>query len=151
MKGTGFVKDTHSLVDIEAYVDLIDDGTSGLAALKTLIDTVNTDLSNGTDGLGALKVLIDALNDLAGSDVLTQINTALDAAIPELAQAAPAATPSTRTALMLLYMALRNKTVVQTSGTDALEIYNNAGTKIAKKLITDDTADYTEAEMTSGA
>ena len=51
---------------------------------------------------------------------------------------------------MLMYMALRNKTVVQTSGTDALEIYNNAGTLIAKKLLTDDGSDYTEAEMTSG-
>ena len=46
-----------------------------------------------------------------------------------------------------MYMALRNKTVVQTSGTDAIEIYNNAGTKIAAKLITDDGSDYTEAEM----
>ena len=50
-----------------------------------------------------------------------------------------------------MYMALRNKLVVQTSGTDALEIYNDAGTKIAKKLITDDSSDYTEDEMTSGA
>ena len=48
---------------------------------------------------------------------------------------------------MLMYMALRNKLVVQTSGTDALEIYNNAGTKIAAKLLTDDGSDYTEAEM----
>lgn len=44
IKGTGFVKDTHSLVDLEAFVDGIE-----------------SDLSNGTDGLGALKALIDAL------------------------------------------------------------------------------------------
>ncbi len=44
-------------------------------------------------------------------------------------------------------MGLRNKLVVQTSGTDAIEIYNNAGTKIAAKAITDDGSDYTEAEM----
>lgn len=74
-------------------------------------------------------------------------NAALDTAIAELGVAAPTATPTLRTGLMLLYMALRNKTVVQTSGTDALEIYNNAGTKIAAKLLTDDGSDYTEAEM----
>jgi len=48
---------------------------------------------------------------------------------------------------MLMYMALRNKLVAQTSGTDAIEIHNNAGTKIAAKAITDDGDDYTEAEM----
>ena len=42
---------------------------------------------------------------------------------------------------------MRNKTIVQTSGTDALEIHNDAGTKIAAKLLTDDGSDYTEAEM----
>ncbi len=47
IKGTGFVKDTHSLVDIEGYVDLIDDGTSGLAKIATdaaaiLVDTGTT-------------------------------------------------------------------------------------------------------------
>lgn len=94
--------------------------------------------------------LISALNDLAASDVLTQVNAALDTAISELGVAAPAATPTIRTGLMLLYMALRNKTVVQTSGTDALEVYNDAGTIIAKKLLTDDGSDLTEAEMTSG-
>ena len=38
----------------------------------------------------------------------------------ELGVAAPTATPTVRTALMLMYMALRNLTIVQTSGTDAL-------------------------------
>jgi hypothetical protein len=47
IKGTGFVKDTHSLIDIETYVDLVDDGTSGLAKIATdvaaiLVDTGTT-------------------------------------------------------------------------------------------------------------
>ncbi|MHA1663249.1 MAG: hypothetical protein ACTSVR_08355, partial [Candidatus Thorarchaeota archaeon] len=47
IKGTSFVKDTHSLIDIETYVDLIDDGTSGLAKIATdaaaiLVDTATT-------------------------------------------------------------------------------------------------------------
>lgn len=53
-----------------ATVDTVVDGiqtdlsnaTDGLGALKALIDAANTDLSNGTDGLGALKALIDTAN-----------------------------------------------------------------------------------------
>lgn len=84
------------------------------------------------------------------AEVESEVNDALDTAISELGVGAPTATPTIRTAIMLLYMALRNKTVVQTSGTDALEIYNDAGTKICSKALTDDGSDYTEAEMVSG-
>ena len=31
------------------------------------------------------------------------------------------------------------------------EIHNDAGTRIAQKLLTDDGSDYSEAKMTSGA
>jgi hypothetical protein len=86
-------------------------------------------------------------NSAWDAEVESEVNDAIDTAISELGVAAPTATPNLRTGLMLLYMALRNKTVVQTSGTDALEIYNDAGTIIASKLLTDDGADYTEAEM----
>lgn len=62
IKGTGFVKDTHSLVDIEGYVDLIDDGTSGLAKIATdaaaiLVDTGTTLDNHLTDikGTGFVK------------------------------------------------------------------------------------------------
>lgn len=145
IKGTGFVKDTHSLIDIEAYVDLIDDGTSGLAKIATDVAAILLDTNElQTDDVPGL---IAALNDLSSANVLTQVNAALDTAIAELGVAAPAATPTLRTGLMLLYMALRNKTVVQTSGVDALEIYNNAGTMIASKALTDDGSDYSEAEM----
>jgi len=81
------------------------------------------------------------------AEVESEVNAALDTAISELGVGIPAATPTVRTALMLVYMALRNKTVVQTSGIDALEIYNNAGTLIAKKLLADDGSDYQEAKM----
>ena len=47
IKGTAFAKDTHSLTNIEGYVDLIDDATSGLAKIATdvaaiLVDTGTT-------------------------------------------------------------------------------------------------------------
>ncbi len=147
---------------------------SALVTVDTVVDGIQTDLDNATDGLGALKTLIDAikaetvnilvdtavigaagvgLSDLGGmstgmkAEVLVEVNAALDTAISELGVAVPATTPTLRTALMLLYMALRNKTIVQTSGTDALEVHNDAGTLITKKLLTDDGSDYSEAKM----
>ena len=82
---------------------------------------------------------------------LGEINAASDAAIAELSQGVPTATPTVRTGLMLLYMALRNKLDVATSGTDTLEIHNSAGTRITQKLLTDSGGDYSEAKMISGA
>jgi len=114
------------------------DHTANIAAILADTNELQTDDVPG---------LIAALNNISAANVLTQVNAALDTAIAELGVAAPTATPTLRTGLMLLYMALRNKLVVQTSGTDAIEIYNDAGTKIAAKAITDDGADYTEAEM----
>jgi hypothetical protein len=86
-------------------------------------------------------------NATALAAIEAEVNDAIDTAISELGVAAPTDTPTIRTGLMLLYMMARNKLVVQTSGTDALEVYNNAGTKICSKLLTDDGSDYTEAEM----
>jgi hypothetical protein len=95
----------------------------------------------------ALEASITGLNDITTAQVLTQVNAALDTVISELGVTAPAATPTLRTGLMLLYMMARNKLVVQTSGTDALEVYNDGGTMIASKGLSDDGSDYTEAEM----
>ena len=124
-----------------------------------LADTVTTYTGN-TKQTGDSFLRIGAagasLTDLGGmatamkAEVLAEVNTALDAAISELAQAIPSATPSIRNAVMLMYMALRNQLIVQTSGTDAIQIYNDAGTMIAKKLITDSAGDYTEAEAVAG-
>lgn len=150
-----------------AAVDLAN-GTDGLGAIKaetaSILTDTGTTLQAELDGIQEdtedLQTQIGTAGDgLTGipwnaawdAEVQSEVDDALDTALSELGVAAPTATPTIRTALMLLYMALRNKTVVQTSGTDALEIYNNAGTKIAKKLLTDDGSDYTEAEMTSGA
>ena len=91
--------------------------------------------------------LIAALNDLSAANVLTQVNAALDTAIAELAQAIPTATPTVRTGLMLLYMALRDRLDVEAA---SLEIHNNAGTVIAKKVLSDDGTTYSEAKMVAG-
>jgi hypothetical protein len=122
---------------------------ANLTTVDTVVDGIQSDLSNGTDGLGALKTLIDALNDVSGADVLTQVNAALDTAIAELGVGAPTDTPTIRTGLMLLYMMAINKLNGQTSGTDAIEVHNAAGTMIFKKLITDSAGDYSEAKAVS--
>lgn len=67
LTATGFATSS-ALTTVDTVVDGIQtdlsNATDGLGALKTLIDTVNTDLSNPTDGLGAIKadtaaILID--------------------------------------------------------------------------------------------
>jgi len=117
-----------------------------LTATQASVDAIEADTNElQTDDVPAL---IAALNNISSSSVLTQVNAALDTAIAELAVGSPTTTPSIRTGIMLMYMRLREKLVVQTSATDAVEIYNSTGTKIASKLISDDGSDYTEERMT---
>lgn len=115
---------------------------------------------NGVSLAEVLRATFDDTNSLDGAkipdtlslaNINAEVDTALDTAISELAQGAPTATPSVRTGIMLGYMALRNKLDVATVATDTLELHNDAGTRIAQKLLTDDGTDYSEAKMTSGA
>jgi len=95
--------------------------------------------------------LCEANTDMRGTDaanVLIQMNAALDTAIAELSQAIPSATPTLRTAVMLLYMAMRNKIDVTAS---TKEIHNDAGTQIAVKTTSDDDVTYTETKMAAGS
>lgn len=135
-------------------VDVIWDEDQASHVIGNSMGAIATELADLTTTVGAAGAGLTDItlaNDLSATmktSVQTAVDAALDTAIAELGVATPSATPGLKDAVMLLYMALRNKTVVQTSGTDALEIHNNAGTKIASKLLTDDGSDYTEAEMT---
>lgn len=73
----------------------------------------------------------------------------IDQSLPELAQALPSVTPTFAEAMMLLYMALRNKVDVDKVALTK-EIHDDAGTVIAKKTLSDDGTTYSEAEMVSG-
>lgn len=119
------------------------------AALATALATAQLDLDKITGTDGATLATAQALYAPAiPSEVLTQVNAALDTAIAELAQAAPTATPTIRTALMLLYMMGRNNATVTATEKG---VYNDAGTKIAKSTLSDDGTTFTDGELVSGA
>jgi len=149
---------TDGLGAIKAETALIVGDTAGIAgaamrgtdsaALATALTTAQNDLDilTGSDGvnlLSATQTSVDAIE--------TDTNSLNDGAISELAQGVPSATPTLQNATMLLYMLVRNRFRTQTSGTDAIEAYNNAGTLIWRKLITDDGSDYNEAKAVTGA
>ena len=129
------------------------------AAVASVSGNVDGSVGSVTGAVGSVAGNVDgnvtgsigSLAAQAKTDVLAEINTALNTTVAELAQGVPAKNPTIRTGMMLMYMALRNKLDVATVATDTLEVHNDAGTRIAQKLLTDDGADYSEAKMTSGA
>ena len=121
--------------------------SADILAIDNFVDGIETTLGVAGVGLSDLGGMSTAMQ----AEVLAEVNTALDTVISELSQGVPATTPTVRTALMLMYMALRNQLDVATVATDTLEIHNDAGTRIAQKLLTDDGTDYSEAKMISGA
>ena len=117
---------------------------NGASIAAILADTVQI----GTAGAGLTAI---PWNSTWDTEVESEVNDALDTAIAELGVAIPTATPTIRTAMMLLYMALRNRLDIDTTGaSDYKEIYNDAGSVIAKKTLTDDGSTYSEAEMVAG-
>ena len=124
---------------------------SDIALVSTFASDAESAIVVLSTKMASDHLLLDSDHAKTQSDVALTYTAIGGAAIAELAQAAPSATPSLGNAVMMLYMMARNKAVTQTSGTDALEFYNDAGTKVFIKLLTDDGDDYTEAEMTTGA
>ena len=121
----------------------------GLAAanLDTQLSGINSKTTNlPADPADASDVAaaIAALNNISTSDVLTQVNAAINTAISELGVGAPTATPSLRTAVMFLYMALRNRTTTTAS---AQTVQNDAGTTITTAALSDDGTTMTKGEF----
>jgi len=123
-----------------------------IATIKGYLDTEIAAIKAKTDNLPASPAATgDAMNltAQAKSDVNAEVVDCLGVdTISELSQAAPTATPTIKTGLMLLYMALRNKA---TQSSTAKKIFNDAGTNIATKVTSDDGTTYTEAEMGAGS
>lgn len=125
----------------------------------TIVDKVWDELRSahvgaGSFGEGSASVQGDvtgevgSLGTTAKADVNAEVVDVLRTdTIAELTQAAPPAAPTMAEAVMLSYMALRNKLDVDAS---FLEVHNNAGTVITKKALSDDGTTYSEAEMIAG-
>jgi hypothetical protein len=134
-----------------------DDNSTSIAAIEADTNELQTDWADGTGRLDLIldiiaadtttdiPALINGLDDVTAAEVLTQVNAALDTAIAELGVAAPTATPTIRTGLMLLYMAMRNKRET-TASVDS--IMNDAGTAIASSVLSDDAVTFTKNEYT---
>lgn len=90
---------THGLAALKALVDAIqtrlDDGTAGLAAIKALLDILESQVNDGTYGLAALKTLMDAIiatlgDGTSGLDALRALLDALESKLDKLAGETPA-------------------------------------------------------------
>ncbi len=110
------------------------------------VDLSTTD--TGTLGPVAVRGTATSSDD-AGANfrVVSNVSAGFDGAMAELSQATPSATPSWQAALMLLYMTMRNQMSVTAT---QKSIYNDAGTVIVKKVLSDDGTTYNEAEAVSG-
>lgn len=93
-------------------------------------------------------VLAEDLNTAAKASVNAEVVDALTVdTIAELPQAQPPTTPTLTEALMLLYMAVRDK--LETTGSEQ-RIHNNAGTVIAKSGLTFASGTFTRDKLASG-
>lgn len=139
---------------------------NGTANAVNVLGSVGIFAASGTDGdaislvpdaagkainaLGQVYIAPTNTDDDAIQLVPNGVGKAIMAALAELPQGVPSSTPSVDEALMLIYMALRNKLSVH-KDTAFKEVYDDAGTRIAKKAITDDGVTYSENKMSSGA
>lgn len=129
-------------------------GGDALTELTNIKGWYKADITQALDGIHVGTSETSA-GDAIGTFRFDMVDTttpvfdiSIDTPIAELGVAQPSATPGTRAGLMLMYMALRNKLDVPTSGVDELQLHNDAGTEITSKLLTDVDGDYSEAKMT---
>lgn len=134
----------------------------GLVPAPTTTGVLDVNVERWLDTLvtlsaGAPDVNIQSTDDVALSpqqklDVNFEVVDVMNVdTIAELSQGVPSATPTHRACLMLIYMALRNRLDVDTSGSpDHKEIYNDANVVITKKVLTDDGSTYREDKMITG-
>jgi hypothetical protein len=143
-------------IDADAIADNAIDAGAIAADAITAAKIADGAIDAATFAAGAITATVAPNLDAAVSSRSTvttaQVNTeVVDVirvdTISELAQAAPAATPTVATALMLLYMALRNEfTQTATLAT----ISNDAGTVICKSTTADDATTFTRGEWVAG-
>lgn len=154
--------------DLSSYfisiLDELTDSNYGLAHLVRSATPGNA-LAVGSDGaaqanvvkhLGSVPAILNGgfyranvqtMESAVVSEIQDALGAELDEAIPELTTGAPTATPSVRTALMLLYMAIRNK--LESTSTD-MKIHDDAGNAICKATLSDDDTTFVRSELVTG-
>lgn len=98
--------------------------------------------------VGALAADVITAAAIAGSAIDEISAGLLDDVLPELLQAQPPATPTVAQAVMLLYMAMRNKLIDTPT---LLQIHNDTGTVIAKATLSEVTnVSFTRDKLVAG-
>lgn len=136
-----------SSAGIQAVWDALTSALTTVGSIgKLLVDNINATISSRSTYAGGAvaSVTADVGITQAAAD---KVFGAGGAAMAELAQGTPSATPSPGSAIMALYMALRNKLDVTAT---TKSVTNDAGTVIFKKALSDDGTTYSEAEAVSG-
>lgn len=143
--------------NVEANIANLDATVSTRSTFNAASDTVDagkisgsaTAADNVEANIGNLDATVSSRSTLSAVNVNTEVADVIRTdALAELAQGVPPSTPTMAEAVMLLYMAVRNQLTVTSS---EKAFYNDAGTKISKKVLSDDGTTYTEAEAVSGA
>jgi hypothetical protein len=89
---------TYGLAALKALIDAVqtrlDDGNAGLAAIKAVLDILEGQVTDGTHGLAALKSIVDGLearltDGTSGLDALKALLDALESKLDKLAGEAP--------------------------------------------------------------
>ncbi len=124
--------------------------SADITTVDTVADNTYAIVNSGTYGNSALKTLIDALNNLSGSDVQTAVDAILTAAQSALATM-PSETSSLEDKINWLFARLTHKEVVDTlAGTTS--IYKSDGTTVLGVAdISDDGNAFTRAKVEAPA
>lgn len=141
----------------DAYA-IVNSGTHGNAALKTLVDAKASQTSVDTVDtvVDAIKVKTDTIpaSPAAVGDIPTAAQNAdavHDEAGVELSVGQPSATPTFRQAWMLGHMARRNKQVTDKGvSPNKTKLYNDAGTVICQADVGDDGNVFTKEKLVTG-
>lgn len=126
-------------------LDDLNDVSQAEVTARCEVAITNQDLTTNSD----LNTALSALNDISLAELEDKLQEVLGLngstnVLDELPAAAPSATPKVGPALMLLYMALRNKrTVTET----LLQLNNDAGSAICEAGLTDAGGTQTKAEL----
>ena len=140
---TNFNDPTAAVIADAVWDEDIEAAHGGDAAAGLLLRALGAGISNRGN-----NATLDALLGVADSAGVDLVDEILDGhTMAELTAAIPAATPTLRAAVMLMYHLVRNKS---TTSATLLSVMNDAEAVIAKQTLADASGTLTRSEMVSG-